>query len=223
MRIRRKGLWLACLLALIQTVALAQSEGQGNIPDDVFYLMPSFGEGMVYIRGQIPAQGQLNICAVDNTLRFKDKSGQELVAKDVDNILKVTIDGVDFIRDNGAFLRLYPAAGAVGLALKREVTFLRDVKAGAYGTTSQTTSVTEYSSVISDGLVYELNKSKEYPYRVYETVFLYQNGEVMPLNKRSLKKCFPEKKAFIDEYFKSHKSAPDTLTEAQELLTLLAQ
>ena len=37
--------------------------------------MPAFGEGTVYLRGQGPAQGRLNICAADQTLRFLDDDG----------------------------------------------------------------------------------------------------------------------------------------------------
>ena len=63
------------LLAVGASIALgAQNRGTGDIPEDIYYLMPSFSQGTIYFRGQMPAQGELNICAVDNSLRFIDKN-----------------------------------------------------------------------------------------------------------------------------------------------------
>ena len=53
---------LACLMA--GGYARAQGSDTAGIPEDVFYLMPSFGEGSVYFSDKSPAHGRLNICAV---------------------------------------------------------------------------------------------------------------------------------------------------------------
>ena len=206
----------ACLLLGGQ--ARAQETTTGRMPDDVFYLMPSFGEGMVYIKGQRPAQGKMNICAVDNTLRFLDKDGTELSAGRNDDIIMVTIDGVTFLHDNGSFYRRYPVTADMGVALKRNVTVMTDVKEGAYGTKSHTSSITEISNLYADGINYELNKAKEYPYTVSEIFFLYQGNEVMILNKRNLRKFFPQKKAEIDAWFKAGNKLPDSLDDTLALL-----
>ena len=71
-----KSFLTALLLMAALTGIRAQENVPKGVPDDVYYLMPSFAQGMVYLRGQGPAQGKLNICAVDNTLRFIDDNGQ---------------------------------------------------------------------------------------------------------------------------------------------------
>lgn len=82
---------LLLLLALAAPLSLfAQEPEHGGIPDEVYYLLPSFAPGYVYFIGQPPAQGLLNICALDQSLRFKDKSGKELEAG---NPLPKTVEG----------------------------------------------------------------------------------------------------------------------------------
>ena len=207
---------LACIMA--GGYARAQGSDTAGIPEDVFYLMPSFGEGSVYFSDKSPAHGRLNICAVDNSLRFIDDSGQELSVSDIGNVRHVIIDGVMFIRNNGAFYRVYPLAPDLGIALRRAVRIKYDGKPGAYGSVEYTSSITEYGTIYgSDGTTYNLNKDKKYPYVVSEILFFYRGNSVEAFNKKNLRKSFPGKKDEIDLYFKSGK-APKTAEEALELL-----
>ena len=218
-----KGLLAACLLGCIAAVAGAQERKTGGIPEDVYYLMPAFGQGMVYFEGQAPAQGKMNICAADNTLRFLDKDGKEMVAGNIDNVVRVVIDGIVFLRDSGVFYRLYPVTMDAGVAFEREVTIIRDAKQGAYGTTSQTSSTTEVSQMYdANGITYNLVKDKKYPYNVYETVFLYRGNSVLSFTKKNLRKLFPSHKDEIDAWCKANK-LPETVPEALELLARWAE
>ena len=223
MRSGRKILLSAGLLLCLQLVSGAQEKAVHGIPADVYYLMPSFGQGLIYFRGQAPAQGKLNICAVDNTLRFIDKSGKELEATQADNILRVRIDTVTFIRYQDVFYRMYPVSPEMGVALKRDVRIHRDTKQGAYGTTSQTSSISEYATIYADGMIYNLDTDKVYPYDVSETPFLYKGETVFPLTRKNLKKLFPGKKEDIEAYFKAGNAVPESVDEALALLTLWAQ
>ena len=219
----------AALRALVEMTAVFTFllAGQGafaqSIPDSVYYLRPAFGQGMVYFYGQSPAQGKLNICALDNTLRFIDNNGTELAAADSKDILKVVIEGVTYLHSGGIFYQLFPAATEYGIALERTVTILRDVKTGAFGTTSQTSSIREYSTFYADGVAYNIGSDKVSPYTVSETLFLYRGTSVMAFNKRQLKRLFPERKADIDAWFKAGNALPETVPEALEILALWAQ
>ena len=207
------------LLALFAGLSAFGQEAQGNIPADVFYMLPDFGQGMVYFSDRGPAQGEMNICAVDQTLRFKDKDGQEL-ASGADNITKVVIDTVVFVRIDGAFYRLYPVSDDLSLAFRRDVEILRDVRKGAFGTESRTSSIREVGSMQTDGVMYTLNRAADYPYNVTESCFLFHAGEVAPVNKRSLRKSFPDRKDDLDVYLKSN-PVPKKLDETRTFLTRL--
>ena len=211
---------IVLLLALLLAGGAAfGQEAQGNIPADVFYLLPEFRQGMVYFSDQGPAQGDLNICAVDHTLRFMDK-GQEL-ASGADNIYRVIVDDIVFVRVDGAFYRLYPITDDLTLAFRRDVEILRDVKTGAYGTTSRTSSIREVGMLQSDGMMYTLQSSKNYPYNVSESCFLFQAGDVTPITKRSLRKRFPDRKNDLDAWFKAGHSVPQTLDDTRAFLARL--
>lgn len=209
---------LSLLLSVAPFVAGAQESDRGMTPE-VYYLLPEFQEGTVYFRGKAPAQGKLNICAVDNTLRFLDKDGTELSASQSDNIFKVKIDTVVFMLCQNVFYRLYPVSMDMGVARRRDVHIIKDAKQAAYGGVSQTQAIREYGTIYADGVAYNLNTAKEYPYRMSETLYLYCGEEVYPVNKKSFRKLFPDKKAEIDAFFKSGASAPDSVEGLQALLS----
>ena len=207
------------LLSLFAGFSAFGQEARGDMPADVFYLLPEFRQGMVYFSGQGPGQGELNICAVDQTLRFMDK-GEEL-SSSADNILRVVIDTVVFVHVDGAFYRLYPVSDEVTLAYRRDVEILRDVKTGAYGIQSRTSSIREVGSLQSDGMMYTLQSSKSYPYNVKESCYLYVAGNVTPVNKRTIRKLFPARKDDLDAWLKNH-ALPKTLDDTRAFLARLS-
>ena len=221
----RKTGFIIASLAVLFSAALpsAAQENQekkiSGIPAVIYYLLPEFDDGMVYLSGQRPAQGKMNICAVDNTLRYLEKDGHEVSAGHNDDIIMVRIGGITFLQSEGIFYRLYPVSGDVGVALRRNVTIQSDIKEGAFGTKTHTSSIAEYRHIYVDGVTYELEKDKEYPYSVSEMVLLYKGNEVLSLTKKNLRKLFPERKAEIDAWFKEKHPLPDTVGQAQELLT----
>ncbi|MBQ6176856.1 MAG: hypothetical protein IJK29_06635 [Bacteroidales bacterium] len=207
------------LLSLFAGLSAFGQEARGDMPADVFYLLPEFRQGMVYFSGQGPGQGELNICAVDQTLRFMDK-GEEL-SSSADNILRVVIDTVVFVHVDGAFYRLYPVSDEVTLAYRRDVEILRDVKTGAYGIQSRTSSIREVGTLQSDGMMYTLQSSKSYPYNVKESCYLYVAGNVTPVNKRTIRKLFPARKDDLDAWLKNH-ALPKTLDDTRAFLARLS-
>lgn len=218
-----KRIALLLLLAAGLPWALqAQSSAPKWMPDSVYYLMPRFGQGYVFLRGQLPAQGKMNICAVDNTLRFLDDKGAELSSGE-DSILKVVIDNVTFLRHQDVFYRQYPVKADVGVALCRKVLIIRDQKVAAYGGTSQTSSTKEYSTLYADGVTYNLNDDKVYPFEITETICLYKGDAVYPLTKKSLRKIFASHKADIDAWFQAGNSMPRTVEKTKEMLSQWAE
>ena len=213
---KRLGLLLLCLAAPL--ALRGQETAVKAIPDEDFYLMPAFSEGMIYLRGQGPAQGMINICAADQSLRYIDDSGTELSAADADAIIRVQIDTAWFLRSEGAFYRMYPVTSEMGVALKRELKILRDVKKGAYGMSDQTSSIRQYSTLYTDGAAQQLNRNQATAYTVSETVCLYYRDAVFRMTKANLKKIFPDRKAEIDDYFKSGKTLPTTVDAARTLI-----
>lgn len=184
--------------------ALLAQDGEG-LTKEVFYLMPEMASGSVYFNDKAPAHGDLNICAVDNTVRFLDKDGQELAVEIDESMTRVVIDGVIFVPFEGVFLRLYPFGEDAGVAVRRNVLVLSDSKVASYGMESQTTAVTSIVGFSADGKIYSLEEGLKVPYRMSETAYVYRNGNFLSLSKRNLQRCFPEAKDKIEAYFTEHK------------------
>jgi hypothetical protein len=172
--------------------------------------------------GQAPAQGTLNICAVDNTLRFIGKDGEELSASQEDNIVKVRIDTATFIRHEDVYYRIFSLSADMGVALRRKVRIESDAKEVGYGSTSQTSSAKQYKTIYADGVIYDMDGDKAYPYEMTEEIFLFKGETVFPLTKKNLRKLFPSKKDEIDAWFKSGNNLPETVEGAMEFLSLWA-
>lgn len=200
--------------------ALFAQEGIGLTPE-VFYLMPEMAQGSVYFTGKAPATGKLNICAVDNTVRYNDKSGQELAVEIDDSMTRVVIDGVIFVPYDGVFLRLYPFGEDVGLAVRRNVLVLSDSKMASYGMESQTTAVTSIMGFTADGKIYTLDDGMDIPYRISHVVYVYREGNFMALNKRNLQRCFPDAKDRIEAYFSEHKKLDNS--DPEKVLALVKE
>lgn len=198
--------------------ALFAQDGEG-LTKEVFYLMPDMASGSVYFNDKAPAHGDLNICAVDNTVRFLDKDGQELAVEIDESMTRVVIDGVIFVPFEGVFLRLYPFDEDAGVAVRRNVLVLSDSKVASYGMESQTTAVTNIVGFSTDGKIYSLEEGIKVPYRMTETAYVYRNGNILSLSKRNLQRCFPEAKDKIEAYFSEHKKLDNS--DPQKVLALV--
>ena len=211
-----KRVFVSFMAVLFGLCAAFAQETKTGVPEDVFYLMPKFGTGYVVYEGQAPMRGLINICAIDNSVRFKDSNGQEMTADNPGSIQQVVIDNTSFMRNgNQGFARLVSVApgGEVAVAVKRDVTVMTDSKRGAYGMESQTTAVQEYTGFSSTNRMYMLDEMRDFPYRVSETASLFKDGSFMPINKRNCQRVFPNAKDKIDAYFKDHKNAPSDVNE----------
>ena len=211
MHLGMKSFLAAGLLVCLQAFAGAQEPAIKGVPADVYYMMPSFGDGMIYFRGQGPAQGKLNICAVDNTVRFMDKN-TELAMEDDESMLEVVFHDVAFLHRDGTFYRLYPVSDEAFVAVKRDVLIMNDTKMGSYGMESNTTAIQTIEGVGASiaGRTLNLSDMKEIPYRMTETAALYRKGAIISLNKRNLAKCFPDQKADIEAWFAANKKLDPT-------------
>jgi len=222
MKTTLKSLLTALLLACVPQVGGAQEASPYGVPTDVYFLMPAFGEGMIWFSDQPPAQGMLNICAEDNTLRFLDEKGQELVASSLDNVLKVKIDSAIFVRQDELFYRVYSISLGVGVGVRRDLMVQRGAQKAAFGGYSKTSSTRGQSTYYADGVGHKLETPASLPYKSFETYFLYTGTRLVPFNKKNLRKAFPERKDDIDAFLKAGNALPDSLPAIRAFVTRLA-
>ena len=200
---------IALLAALPLSIGLLSAQDSVGIPNDVFYLMPKMTQGTLLFRDKSPVNGQFNICAVDNTVRFMDK-GKELAMENDESMLEVVFHDVAFLHRDGTFYRLYPVSDEAFVAVKRDVLIMNDIKMASYGMESNTTAVDNIETFNMPGRTLDLSAMKDIPYRMTETAALYRKGSIISLNKRNLTKCFPDQKADIEAWFAANKKLDPT-------------
>jgi len=210
---------LCCLSAGVRA---QDKESYGGIPADVYFLMPEFGQGVVWFSDRAPAQGKLNICSENDSLWFLDEKGEKLVASDIKTVTKVEIADAVFVYNNGQFYRIYPVKDDVAVAVRRELKILRGAKQGAYGGYSQTSSIREYTAVHTENGTFNLDNTSRHPYEVSESYYLYKGGHISSLKNKNLRRNFPDRKADLDEYFGALRFVPTELPEIQAFLLKLA-
>ena len=207
---------ISLIAALGLSASLLSAQDNIGIPADVFYLMPKMAQGTLLFRDKSPITGQFNICAVDNTVRFKDM-GTELAMEEDESMLEVIIDGIPFLHRDGTFYRLYAVSDEAFVAVKREVLIMNDTKMASYRMESNTTAVQTIEAVSIPGRILDLSQMEDVPYRMTETAALYRKGAILTLSKRNFTKCFPDKKSEIDAWFAANKKI-----NPQDIETVLA-
>ena len=215
----KKSFILAAAALFWAASALFAQDGTG-LTEEVFYLMPKMANGSVYFNNRAPANGALNICAVDNTVRYMDH-GTELSVEIDDTMTRVVIDGVIFVPYEGVFLRLYPFGEDCGVAVRRNITVMNDGKTASFGMESNTTAVTSIEGFSTVGKTFTLEEGASIPYRMSHTAYVYRNGNFMALSKKNLQKCFPEAKDKIEAYFSEHKKLENS--DPEKVLQLVRE
>ena len=213
--------FFSLLFAWMLAAPFVSAQVNAGIPADVFYLMPEMTQGTLRFQDRT-VNGKFNICAVDQTLRFLNEKGVELALDNDGDLQQVNFGDIMFLHAEGAFYRLYPISDDLTVAYRRDVEIIRDIKKGAYGTESRTSSIRDVGTFQADGMMYTLQKAADYPYHVSESCSLYQAGSVIPLNKRSLRKLFPDRKDDLDAWLKANRNLPKGVDETKAFLARLA-
>lgn len=210
------------LTSLLMILPLPQ-ENKGGMPDTVFYLQKDFEKGNIYYSDGSRSEGTFNICAIDNSIRFKDKNGTEMsvdyTGRKIDKV--VIGENVYVLRDR-SFARILNGDTDKGLAAIHEVIILTDVQTGGYGMETNTTSAQTFSSLSADsGRIYLLDEVKNVPYRDNYQFFIYEDGKFYPLNKKSILKYFPEKSSEITAFIEANKIKFNNIEDVTALSEIL--
>lgn len=175
-----------------------QEKFEQSLPDSVKYYLPQFEKGrIVYTDGGFSA-GTFNIGTLDQTIRFVSEDKSILALTNMDEVDRVTIGAFLFIKNKSAFIAVADNCDGVLLGITKRLEIDNFSKKGAYGTESQTASVTTYGSIQATGNIFDLDtggkhKVKQYPY-------IYYKNSAHIASKSSFLKAFPSHKAEITKY-----------------------
>jgi len=170
------------------------------------YLFPDFQPGIVLMKNGVRNNVKLNYNAASEEMVF-DENGKilaidEAVLPQVDTVF---IADEKFIWMNNKFVKIIINEPEIDLFVEHKCRLIPPGKPAAYGGTSQTSSITSYSSIMSDGRVYNLKLPDDYKIIPYNVFWLNRNGKLQSFsNLGQLKKIYRDKKKLIGDYLKEN-------------------
>ena len=108
---------------LLSAVSYAQTE-EGTVtvkasqdllkvlPHNVVYLLPEFQEGTVDFTDGTSSSGRINICNIDNSIRFINSTGDTLLLANPDRVARAIVDGKVLMKLDNSFLRQIAVYGS---------------------------------------------------------------------------------------------------------------
>ena len=136
-----------------------------------------------------------------------DENGKILAIGDalLPRIDTVFVADEKFIRMNNKFVKILIDKPEFDLFVEHKCRLIPPGKPAAYGGTSQTSSATSYSSILSDGRVYDLKLPDDYKIIPYNVFWLNRNGKLQRFSTLGqLKKIYRDKKKRVDDYLKKN-------------------
>lgn len=179
---------------------------QQYLLDSVKFVNPDFKSGMVVFKDGTFSRGPLNISTIEQCVYFINPSGDIQVLANEDQVKRVSIGNRSFVKSKYGYVELLQVEGEVALGVVRRVSFFETEKKGAYGSKSQTTSVTTIGTLTTAGVTYTLGVDQDTPFK-YKTIpylYLYGTNRVLLSNKKNFLKCFPDKKDRIEAFVKAN-------------------
>lgn len=187
------------------------------------YLFPDFQLGVVLLKNGVRNNAKLNYNAASEEMVF-DENGKTLAIGDavLPQIDTVFVADEKFIRINNKFVRILIDKPEIDLFVEHKCRLIPPGKPAAYGGTSQTSSTTSYSSILSDGRVYDLKLPDDYKIIPYNVFWLNRNGKLQSFsNLGQLKKIYRDKKKLVGDYLKKNEVKLANEKSVEEAITYL--
>ncbi|MGM9776294.1 MAG: hypothetical protein ACI3ZG_05955 [Candidatus Coprenecus sp.] len=177
-----------------------------KLPDSICYMMPQFTKAdIVYTSGK-QFSAVVNICNVDNSVRFINRDGDTLLMANANSVQYITTPEALYTRINDYFIRNIAMSGKISLGIRN--LFRIDVEqtelsGGGIGLPKTSTARTA-SNLETD---YNVDKdvAREVEWEIKSEFILSDSQKRYPCKRSSFEKLFPSKKKEIKEYVKQNK------------------
>ncbi len=197
---KTKTIFILFFLILIYPLKAQQ---KGETPSH--YIFPEFTRGIIKLRTGQVRELSLNYNSVTEEMVF-DNNGQKMALADPMSIDTITIQGRKFIPSQNIFYEIILEL-PVPLLIHHVTTLRSPGKPAGYGTTSETSAITQTSTLVSSRRIYEIKLPGEYEVTPEPEFMIKQNSRFYKVaNSNQLIKYFPEKKEAIKEFVKKNKT-----------------
>jgi len=183
------------------------------------FLFPEFTQGDVYYNGY-KGNGKLNYNMLLGEMQFLENN-QVLALANVKDVIVVNISNRKFYPFNDKeFTEELMSTGNYHLRVRRKGNAAQYSKKGAYGTTSSTSSITSYSSIVSDGRQFDLSVIEEVLISLNCFYYLVgTNGKhILIKNIKTFTKQFSAYRSHVEEFAKNNNTRFDHEDDLKALL-----
>ncbi|MEK7719275.1 MAG: hypothetical protein AAB347_06655 [Bacteroidota bacterium] len=209
---------------LLLTLCLLAFSGrcQKNKVELSHYVFPEFVKGTVLMKSGVKNPTMLNYNALTEEMIF-DTNGKKLSISKLEEIDTVYIQDRKFFPLKDKFVELI-YRNKFELYAAHKCSVIDPGKPAAYGGTSQTSSVTSYSSIIAGGQAYQMKLPDGYTTKPYTDYWLKRDGKLNSfLSLRQLSRLFDDKSDLFKKYVKEHKTVYDKEENLVELIKYMEQ
>jgi len=210
------------ILILVFGLLVAYSFSQRQGVELSHYIFPEFTQGTVLMKSGQQYGASLNYNTISEEMIFEDNGKKLAIGKeDVERVDTIYILKRKFFPLNGKFVELVCRSG-FDLYAEYRCNVQYPGKPAAYGGTSETSSISTYSGIISGGTVYELKLPDDYKTKLYTNYWLKRGGELKKFaNLKQLSKLYADRKDLFNEYVKTHAVDYDDQESLIQLISFL--
>lgn len=226
----KKIIMISLMLALAfsasaQILTFVEPDEQSiGLFDSVKFVNPNYANGIVVFKDSKQSTGIMNICTIDQKVYFITSGKDTLVLKDNDNVNRVFIKGKTYLNTANGYVEVLDLYEDVLLGQLQRIDFLENVQTGAYGQKRQNATVQRVNYIDASGYRIDLNSKNVKPFSYTKAPYIQKgNGQMLPVTKKNLMKCFPKKKDFIEAYIDEHKPNLNAIEPVQEFFKALAK
>ncbi|HIZ87373.1 MAG TPA: hypothetical protein IAC03_04350 [Candidatus Coprenecus pullistercoris] len=195
-----------------------------KLPADVAYLLSEYTGAVLYRNDGGMSEGKINICLVDNSIRFVDEKGDTLLMRNPAMVNRIILaDGSVCVPVNGEYVRQLAAAGSRSLVyrVRLELDTRDDSPSGGIAPPPTSTAVTASLMELDPSRSFSVTTVVDYD--LSEGFCLTDGDKFYPARQSSFVRLFPDRKKDIKAYTKEHPVDYDSKEDITALFMYCAQ
>lgn len=190
--------------ALLIAVVICHAQ-KGNPEEKISpFLLDKFEEAEVLFHDGSHYNETMNYNLLTNRFYFMDKTDQSVKAvTNPQDIFMVKINGRCFYQEKNYVVEILPTNPPLFVQYKAHIR--KEADKGAYGTTTETSSVRTYGGFGSNGNRFDLNTENLFIGKRYQHYWLEKDGKRKAFkNFKQFVKLYPKHKAVLEQFIKDN-------------------
>lgn len=199
--------------------ATSRDDLLSKLPAEVAYALPEFTSAQIFYINGTRFESVINICNVDNTVRYIDDNGDTLVMANASTVNKILVDEILYTQTNGYFVKVLGVFGQITLAERALFTFTEPEINTSYSNLPKSSSAQVFNTREMSDNSTKYDTPTEIPYKLETRYILYKKGKGYTCRLSAFTKLFPEKKKDIKEFVKNNKT---DFSNKEDIMSLFA-